>query len=196
MSKESIVESLEKKSVYSSRFKFITEVGKDINDKQIIKFEKKIDRHSAINKIDQILFQFDVSVKIEEGIFEFTVCYMKTEDLIDSLFSSVYYDNVNHIIDNLKNYNTLIKRIRKDSLNPYSIAFLSPSEINPESFEIQIKKRETKKIKEENMCTTDKYKCKQCGARKSKVFEMQTRAADEPMTTFVTCKVCFTTFKF
>eukprot|EP01084_Bolivina_argentea_P100641 180634_1 len=37
---------------------------------------------------------------------------------------------------------------------------------------------------------TDEYKCYKCGQRKCKYSQAQTRSADEPMTTFVTCLVC------
>merc|ERR1719410_882608 len=37
---------------------------------------------------------------------------------------------------------------------------------------------------------TDEYKCGRCKPRKCKYSQAQTRSADEPMTTFVTCLVC------
>jgi len=37
---------------------------------------------------------------------------------------------------------------------------------------------------------TDEYKCGKCKQRKCKYSQAQTRAADEPMTTFITCLVC------
>eukprot|EP01063_Lacrimia_lanifica_P004230 TRINITY_DN1235_c2_g1_i1.p1 TRINITY_DN1235_c2_g1~~TRINITY_DN1235_c2_g1_i1.p1 ORF type:complete len:624 (+),score=288.69 TRINITY_DN1235_c2_g1_i1:69-1940(+) len=44
--------------------------------------------------------------------------------------------------------------------------------------------------------TTEQFKCGRCGHRKCTYFEMQTRSADEPMTTFVTCMVCGNAWKF
>lgn len=37
---------------------------------------------------------------------------------------------------------------------------------------------------------TDQFKCGRCQQRKCKYYQMQTRSADEPMTTFVTCVNC------
>ncbi len=37
---------------------------------------------------------------------------------------------------------------------------------------------------------TDIFKCGKCKQRKCSYYQMQTRSADEPMTTFVTCLVC------
>ncbi|KAJ3181075.1 RNA polymerase II elongation factor [Gaertneriomyces sp. JEL0708] len=44
--------------------------------------------------------------------------------------------------------------------------------------------------------TTDMFQCGKCKQRKCKYFQMQTRSADEPMTTFVTCLACGNKWKF
>eukprot|EP01059_Diplonema_ambulator_P006803 TRINITY_DN163_c0_g1_i5.p1 TRINITY_DN163_c0_g1~~TRINITY_DN163_c0_g1_i5.p1 ORF type:complete len:592 (+),score=156.15 TRINITY_DN163_c0_g1_i5:671-2446(+) len=43
---------------------------------------------------------------------------------------------------------------------------------------------------------TDQFQCGRCKARKTTYFQMQTRSADEPMTTFVTCVNCGNAWKF
>ncbi|KAI8992420.1 transcription elongation factor S-II [Pilobolus umbonatus] len=43
---------------------------------------------------------------------------------------------------------------------------------------------------------TDMFKCGKCNGRKCTYFQMQTRSADEPMTTFVTCVLCGNHWKF
>jgi transcription elongation factor S-II len=42
----------------------------------------------------------------------------------------------------------------------------------------------------DNSAETDMFKCGKCGQRRTKYYQMQTRSADEPMTTFVTCINC------
>ncbi|KAJ7571354.1 hypothetical protein O6H91_01G160500 [Diphasiastrum complanatum] len=44
--------------------------------------------------------------------------------------------------------------------------------------------------------STDQFKCGKCGQRKCTYFQLQTRSADEPMTTFVTCVNCNNRWKF
>eukprot|EP00123_Amoebidium_parasiticum_P016875 comp23619_c0_seq1/m.40213 comp23619_c0_seq1/g.40213 ORF comp23619_c0_seq1/g.40213 comp23619_c0_seq1/m.40213 type:complete len:327 (-) comp23619_c0_seq1:304-1284(-) len=44
--------------------------------------------------------------------------------------------------------------------------------------------------------TTDMFKCGKCKKNNCSYFQMQTRSADEPMTTFVTCNVCGNKWKF
>ncbi|GHJ85449.1 hypothetical protein NliqN6_1851 [Naganishia liquefaciens] len=43
---------------------------------------------------------------------------------------------------------------------------------------------------------TDAFKCGKCGQNKTRYYQMQTRSADEPMTTFVTCTNCNNRWKF
>ena len=43
---------------------------------------------------------------------------------------------------------------------------------------------------------TDQFQCGKCKQRKCTYYQMQTRSADEPMTTFVTCIVCNNRWKF
>ena len=47
-----------------------------------------------------------------------------------------------------------------------------------------------------NVESTDQFQCGKCKQRKCTYYQMQTRSADEPMTTFVTCIVCNNRWKF
>lgn len=48
----------------------------------------------------------------------------------------------------------------------------------------------------DNQASTDMFRCGKCGERKCKYYQKQTRSADEPMTTFVTCVNCNNHWKF
>lgn len=43
---------------------------------------------------------------------------------------------------------------------------------------------------QDTQAETDQFKCGRCKQRRCKYYQMQTRSADEPMTTFVTCVNC------
>lgn len=68
------------------------------------------------------------------------------------------------------------------------------------------RQREDREIEERNMldsrvaadtqAETDQFKCGKCHQRKTKYYQMQTRSADEPMTTYVTCINCGNRWKF
>ncbi|OBZ73317.1 Transcription elongation factor S-II [Grifola frondosa] len=49
---------------------------------------------------------------------------------------------------------------------------------------------------EEVQAETDAFQCGRCKQRKCRYRQAQTRSADEPMTTFVTCTVCNNRWKF
>ena len=61
--------------------------------------------------------------------------------------------------------------------------------------------RERLNIKDENKFTpkieasTDDFICGKCKSKKCTYYQLQTRSADEPMTTFVTCLDCGNRFK-
>ena len=63
----------------------------------------------------------------------------------------------------------------------------------PENWKVLIdKKYERDKILYESKpeAMTDQYKCGKCKKRETSFYELQTRSADEPMTTFITCLNC------
>jgi transcription elongation factor S-II len=86
-------------------------------------------------------------------------------------------------------------------VRPGSLVDLSPEEMASDA-----RKLETKQIKEKALfdcerasapkASTDQFKCGRCGQRKTTYYQLQTRSADEPMTTFVTCVNCNNHWKF
>ena len=51
-------------------------------------------------------------------------------------------------------------------------------------------KREKVMYEEKAEAMTDQFKCGRCKSRKCTYYELQTRSADEGMTTFITCLHC------
>lgn len=102
----------------------------------------------------------------------------------------------------------------KDSSNPdfrrkVLLGHVKPEqvlEMKPEEMASNERQLENKKIKEKALfecergkqpeATTNSFKCGRCGKRKCTYYQLQTRSADEPMTTFVTCVNCNKRWKF
>ncbi|ONK67955.1 uncharacterized protein A4U43_C05F5590 [Asparagus officinalis] len=102
----------------------------------------------------------------------------------------------------------------KDSKNPdfrrrVLLGHVKPERIvdmTPEEMASDERKLANKQIKEKALfdcergqapkATTDQFKCGRCGQRKCTYYQLQTRSADEPMTTFVTCVNCNNHWKF
>ncbi|PRW50840.1 transcription elongation factor A 2-like [Chlorella sorokiniana] len=76
----------------------------------------------------------------------------------------------------------------------------------PEELASDAKREENARIREKKLfdaapssakqATTDQFQCGKCKQRKCTYYQMQTRSADEPMTTFVSCMNCNNRWKF
>ena len=84
-----------------SEYNFITENSIDIKDNYIYSAEKILDRATNQIKLNNILNNIDISLKIELSIFEFTLIYCLNNNLNDIFIKSVYDDKLNNIISNI-----------------------------------------------------------------------------------------------
>ncbi|POY70322.1 hypothetical protein BMF94_6602 [Rhodotorula taiwanensis] len=79
-------------------------------------------------------------------------------------------------------------------------------EMDPKDMASEERKAENRKLAAENLfkaqaaapqqAETDAFQCGKCKQRRCMYYQMQTRSADEPMTTFVTCLSCNNRWKF
>lgn len=73
------------------------------------------------------------------------------------------------------------------------LPYLSHYTVNPEGWnELQEKQRirEEKELSGNAHMATERFKCRKCGMRRCTYYQLQTRSADEPMTTFINCLNC------
>ncbi|XWS09517.1 hypothetical protein CRYUN_Cryun40dG0091300 [Craigia yunnanensis] len=107
------------------------------------------------------------------------------------------------IMFNMKDPNNpdLRRKVLLGEVKPERLITMTPEEMASEQ-----RQRENNEIKEKALfdcelggapkATTDQFKCGRCGQRKTTYYQMQTRSADEPMTTYVTCVNCNNRWKF
>lgn len=103
-----------------------------------------------------------------------------------SLYSNIYGDGY---IGN----KGLIEKIREGTLSLDNIANMSFQELFPEHWKQMMDekyKRDKLLYEEKAEAMTDQFKCGRCKSRKCTYYELQTRSADEAMTTFITCLNC------
>jgi DNA-directed RNA polymerase subunit M/transcription elongation factor TFIIS len=178
---------------------FVTENSKDIPYKYITYAKKNISRNEYLLKLNELISDINISKKIENSIFEYSLIEIILSNLDKNFIAAIYEDKFQDIYDNLNENSrfknkTLIKLITKNIIDPSLIAFLSSSQLNPDSYSKIFEKIQFKKTTEDNLASTDLYKCYKCGERKSKITELQLRCADEPVSRFITCLVCYNTF--
>ncbi|EAU81649.1 hypothetical protein CC1G_02665 [Coprinopsis cinerea okayama7 len=114
-----------------------------------------------------------------------------------------YRGKIRSLYVNLKDKNnpTLKEDIVSGEIPASRFAVMTSEEMASEE-----QKAALKKIHEENLfkslaaqeadAETDAFQCSKCKQRKCRYRQAQTRSADEPMTTFVTCVVCGNRWKF
>ena len=75
---------------------------------------------------------------------------------------------------------------------------MSHQELEPELWEALIDskiKRDKNATTVDMSAATDQFRCFKCKKSKCTYYQMQTRSADEPMTTFITCLLCGNNWK-
>jgi transcription elongation factor S-II len=95
----------------------------------------------------------------------------------------------------------LRRRVLEGIIAPDILITLTPEELASDA-----KREENDRIREKKLfdaapssvklATTDQFQCGKCKQRKTTYYQMQTRSADEPMTTFVRCVNCGNAWKF
>jgi DNA-directed RNA polymerase subunit M/transcription elongation factor TFIIS len=99
------------------------------------------------------------------------------------------------LMNNFKRNPNLIDDYRTGKV-PKNIYSVGPEVLEPNGLYAasQYKLRAKELIIEKNKTDNDDYegqfKCRKCGSKKTDYYQLQTRSADEPMTTYVTCKAC------
>jgi transcription elongation factor S-II len=153
-------------------------------------------RKNVSEKLNVILKHTKISVNMEKGIYNYAVKEASTKKVVKKWdnphFVQIYVDRVRSIYFNLNN-ESLLQQLADGTIKPHVVAFMTHQELRPEKWEklIQEKIQRDKYKYETNIeAATDTFKCRKCQSNKCTYYQMQTRSADEPMTTFVTCIDC------
>lgn len=185
-----------------TNYNFIIPNSIDIKDQFIQYAENCLNRAKTQTILSDILLSIDIAIGIELSIFEYALIYCINNKYEPNYVKPIYQDKLNELLVNLDENKigienkTFKKNILSGKIEPNSVAFLSPAQIHPAKWIHIVKKKEYIEQRENNIVYSDAYKCFKCGESKCKITQVQTRSADEPMTTFVVCVVCHNTFKF
>ena len=153
-------------------------------------------RSKILNKIKEMIQHPRKAINIEISIYNYSI--QKAEEMkIPQKWSNVdfvviYVTKFKMLYFNLKKEDVLNK-IKNNTIKSSNIAFMSHQELLPEKWDEILKDRQ---LRRENKyfpkieASTDNFKCFKCKSTKCTYYQLQTRSADEPMTTFVTCINC------
>jgi len=152
-------------------------------------------RSNIRKKIDQTLHNEKNSINLEKGVFNYTVKEAERHKIVkkwdNKLFVQIYLNHLRSIMNNLNE--DVITCINDGTMKPHVIAFMTHQEFNPTKWAplIKIKSiRDKNKFETKIAASTDMFTCRKCKQNECTYYQMQTRSADEPMTTFIFCIPC------
>ncbi len=158
-------------------------------------------RSNIRNKLNEFINNEKICLNLEKGIYNYAIKQADERNIVkkwdNSYFVHIYVDRLRSIYINLKNDELKQKLISKE-FKAHELAFMTHQEMVPEKWKQLI---EDKKIRDENKyapkleASTDNFTCRKCKSKECSYYQLQTRSADEPMTTFVTCLKCFSRWK-
>lgn len=153
-------------------------------------------RGNIVNKLNALVQNAKHSSNLEKGIYNWSIKEASNRKVVkkwdNPFFVQIYSDKFRSMYINLRS-SDLLEQINTSSMKPHAAAFLTHQEIHPQKWEelIQLKiKRDKNKYETKIEAATDTFTCRKCYSKKCTYYQMQTRSADEPMTTFVSCIDC------
>lgn len=157
-------------------------------------------RANIRKKINIVLDNEKNTTNLEKGIFNFALKEAEQRKVVkkwdNKYFVQIYLDHLRSIMVNLKG--DILNNIKNGVVKPHIVAFMSHQELCPEKWQLLIEaktKRDKNKFETNIAAATDTFTCRKCKGNRCTYYQMQTRSADEPMTTFVTCIDCGQRFK-
>ena len=153
-------------------------------------------RKNIAIKLNKLLDDDKCSRNVEKGIYNYSLKEAESRRTIkkwdNPQFVQIYIDRVRTIYLNLSP--DIIKQIKDKTIEKsHMVAFMTHQELQPEKWDVLIQEkiqRDKNKYETTIEAATDTFTCRKCRSKKCTYYQMQTRSADEPMTTFVTCIDC------
>lgn len=167
----------------------------------------EIFRKNVVQSLDTLINNQSFCLNLEKGIYNYSLKEASNRNLIKKwdnvYFVQVYIDRLRTLYFNIKNtkhFKDLIKKTieGKHNLKAHEFAFMPNHEMDPKRWEKLLSekaKRDEKKY-ERTQKISSEFTCRKCKSKDCSYYQMQTRSADEPMTTFITCENCGNRWKF
>jgi DNA-directed RNA polymerase subunit M/transcription elongation factor TFIIS len=148
---------------------------------------------------------------IERSIFNYAIKEATQRKVVkkwdNKYFVTIYVDKLRSVWSNMKQSaedaddsedNLFVQKIKSGEIKTKHVGFLTHQEICPDKWKELLDakmKRDKHKFEVDKRGATSEFKCRRCNERECSYYQLQTRSADEPMTTFVTCLNCGNNWK-
>jgi transcription elongation factor S-II len=154
-------------------------------------------------KLSKVFNDDIMTINVEKAIYNYSITTTKEHEEVLSwkakFFVKEYSQNARRVIANLTytpNAAKLLEKLNNGIIDPETLAKMSHRELNEEYWLEQDMKNMVLFSKKEEQEHDGMFKCGKCKTFKTTYTQAQTRSADEPMTTFVTCLNCNNVWKF
>jgi len=185
------------KEVFQEKIIFEENIIYKESEKEQIKNPEIINKLESLEWIQELLKFPEI---MEKSIYNTTIKEARIK-LVERSWSSkefkwLYKKNYMKVYGNIKlnkNAEFVLGKIKYGLWEPESIVTMKPQELFPDMWEDIIVKSARKMdllSRENNVQGTSMFRCGKCKKNNCTYYQMQTRSADEPMTTFVTCLNC------
>jgi DNA-directed RNA polymerase subunit M/transcription elongation factor TFIIS len=167
------------------------------------KFLAILERHKLCieNPLDDVAIQ-KMALNLERGVFNYTFESNAAYNIWNDAFKKSYMARAVTIAVNLnpesyvQNTN-LIKRLFNREFTEFEMCYFQPKDMFPEAWNRRL--QEIKELEPKEQEQTEEvegfFRCGKCKTYRTTYYQLQLRSADEPMSTFVTCK-CGNRWKF
>ena len=159
-------------------------------------------REKAIMILKSTIDDVQLSTNIEQSIYNWCIGEATNKQIMHTLenkfFMILYKDKLRSIISNLRTNNNFLDKVKSGEIEVHKIGKITHQEMDPDKWKdiIQQKiERDNQKYNNNTEGLSKEFKCGRCKKRETQYTQVQTRSADEPMTTFVTCINCGNNWK-
>lgn len=156
-------------------------------------------RSKVIDMLQAIVDNKAMASNIEKSIFNWSISKSRLYNDVPSWENLSFVARYKHkalaITRNLKNTQThLLDRLKRGFVQSVTLVDMTPDEIWPggpwDLKRQELLAKELSKIGKVETPSDGLFTCAKCKSKKTTYYQLQTRSADEPMTTFVTCLNC------
>lgn len=158
-------------------------------------------RNILIDKMNMVFpDDNDLARIIENSVFEHSSSEtnVHTDHWENPKFVKEYSTNARRLIYNLtinNNKEQILRNIDKKEWKPEDLVVMDHKELYPELW-LKYKKQLLCGDEEVSKDHIGLFKCRKCKSRRTTYYQLQTRSADEPMSTYATCLNCSNRWKF
>lgn len=151
-------------------------------------FRKKI-----VLKLNEKLNNMKKSSNLEKGIYNWTIQESDKLKLVkkwtNENFVLLYLNKLKTIFSNIEK----IKEFLNLGYKSQDFAFMTHQELDPKRWKKLIDEkiiRDKNKFEVKIEASTDTFTCRRCKQNKCVYYQLQTRSADEQISTYVSCLTC------